>query len=112
MHKLGITRNVVAIVSDAAGGRRVRCVTLEIGQHAGVVSDANAFCFDVVMKGTALEGAGLEIPSIEACAGCSDCGAAFAIPALAPARGCGSRNLVRLAGEELNVKSMELEEAA
>jgi Zn finger protein HypA/HybF involved in hydrogenase expression len=43
MHELGITRNIVAIVADAANGRRVRCVTLEIGKLSGVMKDAIAF---------------------------------------------------------------------
>jgi hydrogenase nickel incorporation protein HypA/HybF len=61
MHELGITRNIVAIVAEAANGRRVVKVTLEIGAQAGVLSDAIAFCFDVVAKGTPVEGAVLDI---------------------------------------------------
>ncbi len=61
MHELSITRNIVAIVAEAAEGRRVRQVTLEIGKLAGVEPDAIAFCFDVVAKGTVLDGARLEI---------------------------------------------------
>ncbi len=61
MHELGITRNIVAIVAEAAKGRPVRRVTLEIGKLSGVMSEAIAFCFDVVAQGTPLEGAALEI---------------------------------------------------
>lgn len=80
MHELGITRNLVAIVSDAAQGRRVRKVWLEIGERSALMPDAVRFCFDVVSKGTALEGATLEI--------------------------------VALAGDELNIKAMEVESCA
>ena len=45
MHELGISRNIVAIVGDAAKGRRVRRVTLEIGKLSGVMADAIVFCF-------------------------------------------------------------------
>lgn len=112
MHELGITRNVVAIVSEAAKGRRVSRVTLEVGQLAGVMSDAIAFCFDAVAKGTPIEGAVLEIREIEGRARCQSCGAEFSTPALYTACPCGSRNMVRLSGEELSIKSMQLEEAA
>ena len=61
MHELGITRNLVAIVSEAAQGRRVRKVWLEIGARSALLPDAVLFCFDVVSMGTALEGATLEI---------------------------------------------------
>lgn len=61
MHELAISRNIVAIVSEAAGARRVRRVTLEIGQVSGVMPEAIRFSFDVVAQGTVLEGATLEI---------------------------------------------------
>jgi Zn finger protein HypA/HybF involved in hydrogenase expression len=48
MHELAITRNIVAIVGEAARGRRVTRVTLEIGKLSGVMADAVAFCFDMV----------------------------------------------------------------
>jgi hydrogenase nickel incorporation protein HypA/HybF len=61
MHELGITRNIVAIVGEAARGRRVVRITLEVGALAGVQADAIAFCFDAVAQGTAIEGAALDI---------------------------------------------------
>jgi hydrogenase nickel incorporation protein HypA/HybF len=78
MHELGITTNIVAIVGEAANGHRVTKVTLAVGAQAGVTTDAIAFCFDVVAKGTVVEGAVLEI--------------------------------VELAGVELSVMTMEIEE--
>lgn len=112
MHELGITQNIVAIVSEAANGRKVRRVTLEIGELSGVMADAVAFCFDVVAQGTVLEGASLDIRPIRGRARCNDCGAEFDTVALYTPCACGSRHLERLQGEELNIKTMELEEAA
>lgn len=112
MHELGITRNIVAIVEEAAKGRRVRRVTLEVGELSGVMSEAIAFCFDVVTAGTALEGAKLEICEIEGRARCESCGAEFATATLFALCPCGSHRLTRLSGEELNVRSIELMEAA
>jgi hydrogenase nickel incorporation protein HypA/HybF len=54
-----------APVSDAAKGRRVRRVTLEVGALSGIMPEAIAFCFDVVAAGTALEGATLDIRKVE-----------------------------------------------
>ena len=112
MHELGITRNIVAIVGDAARGRPVRRVTLEIGKLSGVMGDAIAFCFDVVAQGTPLQGARLEILEIEGRARCLCCGMEFATAMLFTPCSCGSRQLMRLQGEELNIKTMELEETA
>ncbi|HEX2138837.1 MAG TPA: hydrogenase maturation nickel metallochaperone HypA [Woeseiaceae bacterium] len=112
MHELGISRNIVAIVSDAAKGRRVCRVTLEIGRLSGVLTDAVAFCFDAVSQGTVVAGAALEIREIEGRARCAACGAEFPVPQLPAACTCGSRRSTLVAGEELNIKSMELEEVA
>jgi hydrogenase nickel incorporation protein HypA/HybF len=112
MHELGITRNVVAIVNAAARDRRVRRVVLEIGELSGVAPDAVAFCFDVVAQGTSLDGATLDIRRIAGSARCLKCNAEFDTPSLLTPCSCGSRRLVRLHGEELNVKSIEIEEAA
>jgi hydrogenase nickel incorporation protein HypA/HybF len=112
MHELGISRNIVGIVSEAARGRRVRRVTLELGRLAGVERDAILFCFDVAAQGTALEGAALDIRDIDGRARCNVCAAGFIVANLLTACACGSRRLQRLAGEELNVKSIEIEEAA
>lgn len=109
MHELGIARNIVAIVGDAAKGRRVRRVTLEVGKLSGVMSDAIAFCFETVAKGTVLEGAALEIMHIEGWASCKACSAEFVTETLVATCACGSNRLTRLRGEELNIKSMELE---
>jgi hydrogenase nickel incorporation protein HypA/HybF len=112
MHELGITQNIVAIVGEAAKGRPVRRVTLEVGKLSGVMSQAIAFCFDVVAKGTALEGADLEIREIDGLARCEACGVEFATVTLFTPCPCGSRVSKRVRGEELLIKSMELEEAA
>ncbi len=112
MHELSICRNIVAIAGEAAGGRRVRRVTLEIGKLSGVIPEAVVFSFDVAAQGTALQGAALDIREIEGRAHCLDCGAEFPAATLFDACACGSHRVERLAGEELNVKSIEIEEAA
>jgi hydrogenase nickel incorporation protein HypA/HybF len=109
MHELGITRNIIGIVSQAAEGRPVRRVTLEIGKLSGVTPGAIAFCFDVAAKGTPLEGATLDIREIDGLGECAVCGSEFAMPTLYTPCPCGSRSSIRLRGEELRVKTMELE---
>lgn len=112
MHELGITRNIVAIVAEAAKGRRVTRVTLDIGALSGVMPDAVAFCFDVVSKGTCLDGAVLDLNRIDGRCRCRSCGREFESPTLYTPCPCGGRDAQRLAGEELKIRTMELEEAA
>jgi len=65
MHELGLTRNIVAIVSEHAAGRSVKRVKLAIGPHACVEREALNFCFDIVAEGTVLAGAALEFAEAE-----------------------------------------------
>jgi hydrogenase nickel incorporation protein HypA/HybF len=110
MHELSITRNLVAIVSEQANGQRVKRVWLEIGARSAVMPDAIRFCFDVVAKGTVLEGAALDILAVAAGIQCESCGQ-YA-QSVQPPDGCvhcGSSRLRRRSGEELNIKAMEVE---
>jgi hydrogenase nickel incorporation protein HypA/HybF len=109
MHEMGITQSIVAIVAEQAAGRKVKRVTLEIGKLAAVMPDAIRFCFDVVAQGSALDGAALDIVEIPGRARCLDCGGEVMLAEVFGSCACGSRKLERLAGEELNIKSMELE---
>ena len=111
MHEMSITRNIVSIVSEHARDRRVVRVRLEIGELSAVIPEAVEFCFDVVAKGTLLEGAKLEIVQVPGLAQCRSCGAEVALETVFGACSCGSRDLERMQGEELNIKEMELEAA-
>jgi hydrogenase nickel incorporation protein HypA/HybF len=113
MHELSITRNVVAIVAERAAGQRVTRVRLQIGCLSAVLPDAIRFCFDICAADTPLAGARLEIDEIGGRGRCDDCGAetALSIPAgRCPA--CGAAGLRLIAGQELNIKEMEVESCA
>ena len=56
MHELSITRNIVAIAAEAAGGRPVRRVNVAIGALSGVMVEAVRFCFDLAAEGTVVAG--------------------------------------------------------
>ena len=109
MHEMGITQSIVAIVAEQAAGRKVTRVTLEIGKLAAIMPDAIRFCFDVVAKGSALDGAVLDIIEVPGRARCLDCGGDLVLTEIFERCSCGSRRLERISGEELNIKSMEME---
>ena len=110
MHELGITRNVVSIVSEHAQGQKVLRVTLEVGRLSGMLSDAIRFCFDICAKGSPLEGATLQIVDVEGRGLCSSCGAEplMTIP-LGRCPECQQPSLRIVAGAELKIKEMEVE---
>ena len=73
MHEVGIMEEAVRLAAQAADGRRVRKLTLRVGVLSGVVPDALRFAFDVVGKGTVVEGASLEIEAVQAACWCPTC---------------------------------------
>jgi hydrogenase nickel incorporation protein HypA/HybF len=110
MHELGITRNIVAIVSDRAQGQTVLRVTLEVGRLSGMFSEAIRFCFDVCSKGTPLEGSVLHIIDVEGRGHCDACGAEPVITApVGRCPVCREPRLRIVAGTELKIKEMEVE---
>ncbi len=108
MHEMSIMRNVVDIVQEHAAGRPVRRLRLEVGLLSGVMPDALRFCFDMVARGTVLEGAVLEIVELPVRACCSACGEEEMLHEIRwQCSRCGGR-LQWQGGDELAVKEMEL----
>jgi hydrogenase nickel incorporation protein HypA/HybF len=108
MHELGITQEIIALVSERTRGARVRRVVLEIGKLAAVLPDAVQFCFDLCSEGTPVEGATLEIVAIPGMGRCRTCGALVALEQPFGQCGCGNTDLEWLAGEELTIREVEL----
>jgi hydrogenase nickel incorporation protein HypA/HybF len=108
MHELGIARNIVSIVTEHAGGARVKRVSLEIGQLSAIMPDAIRFCFDVCSRNTLLEGATLAITVVGGRGRCRDCSHEVSMERPFGLCICGSRQLECIAGEELLIKEMEL----
>ena len=107
MHELGVTRNIVAIVSEHAGDKKVNRVLLEIGRLSAIMPDAIRFCFDVCSKNTPLENATLQINEVPGLARCKECGNEFEIEQLFGRCKCGSNHIQCIAGEEMKIKEME-----
>jgi hydrogenase nickel incorporation protein HypA/HybF len=111
MHELSIAQAVLDIVEAHAAGRRVVRVELRVGHLRQVVPDALAFAFEVLTAGTVAQDAELVIEPVPATGRCRDCGTEAQLdgfPLLCPA--CGGWGLELLAGEELLVDALELED--
>lgn len=94
-----------------ADGRRVTKVRVQVGHLRQVVPSALEFSFGLVAAGTPLEGAELEMEEVPVSARCGGCGGRSEIPGFPlQCRACGSSELEILAGEELLVESLDLEE--
>jgi hydrogenase nickel incorporation protein HypA/HybF len=108
MHELGITRNIVAIVSEHAGEQQVTRVLLEIGKLSAIMPEAIRFCFDICAKGTPLENAELQINQVPGMAQCQVCGNEFEIEQLFGRCSCGSNLIQCICGQEMKIKEMEV----
>jgi hydrogenase nickel incorporation protein HypA/HybF len=108
MHELGITEEVIAVVCEHARGAKVVRVVLEIGKLSAVLPDAVRFCFDLCSRGTAADGAVLEIIETPGRARCRACGTEVVLERPFGFCDCGGTDLEWLSGEELRVKEMEV----
>jgi hydrogenase nickel incorporation protein HypA/HybF len=111
MHELALADAVVRIAGEHARGRRVVAVELRVGRLRQVVPGALEFAFGLVAEGTPVEGAELVIEDVPVRVACRRCGAESRVDdfPLACAR-CGAVDVEVVAGEELSVQSLELEE--
>jgi hydrogenase nickel incorporation protein HypA/HybF len=111
VHELSIAEAVVEIALRHANGRRVHKVELKVGHLRQVVPSALEFAFELLSDGTALEGAELSIESVSARGRCRACGIETTMPTFPLlCQACGGIDLELLAGEELLVDALELEE--
>jgi hydrogenase nickel incorporation protein HypA/HybF len=115
MHEMGIAMQIVEIavasVPAHLKGSPVERVNLQVGKLSAVVPDSLRFCFDVVAKGTPLEGADLNIEELPVTARCRACGHVWTIdgPAFTCPE-CARGDLELLSGRELDIRSIELRE--
>ncbi|MFE2875787.1 hydrogenase maturation nickel metallochaperone HypA [Streptomyces roseus] len=116
MHEMSIAMAVVGQVEEAAeagGASTVASVRLQVGELAGVVPDALAFCFELACAGTVLEGAELVTESVAARAHCRSCTGDWAVgmPPRLVCPGCGQATDVELlTGRELQILSVHWED--
>ena len=113
MHELSLAESVVRIATRHAAGRRVERVELKVGHLRQVVPAALEFAFELVARGTPVEGAELVLEEVPAAGRCRRCGHESELSGfpLACAE-CGGLDLELLRGEELLVDALELEGAA
>jgi hydrogenase nickel incorporation protein HypA/HybF len=113
VHELSVASAIVDTATRHADGRRVTSVQLRVGHMRQVVPESLAFYFEHVARGTPCEGARLEQEVVPARLACAACGheweldaATFRCPV------CESGEVRIVAGDELEVESIEIEEDA
>jgi hydrogenase nickel incorporation protein HypA/HybF len=111
MHELALATSIVRLATARAGTRRVTKVNVQVGRLRQVVPSSLQLAFDVAARGTNAEGAELEIEDTGLTIRCAECDAESrggAFPLRCPF--CESLAVEIVAGDELLVESIEIEE--
>jgi hydrogenase nickel incorporation protein HypA/HybF len=111
VHELSVCQAIADTVSEHAGGRRVRRVTVRIGHLRQVVPDSLHFAWSVLTDGTPLAGCELEVEYVPAIVECRSCGACttLELPVLV-CGGCAGVDVALVSGEEFQMRSMDVAE--
>lgn len=113
MHEMALTEGIVDIVCDEArkrGFEKIRVVRLRIGALAHVEPEALRFCFDAVSRGTAAEGATLDIVRQPGEGWCLDCGKIVPLEErFGACPECGKRHVQMISGDDLRVEELEVD---
>ena len=113
MHEMSIAMSMIEIVREEmqkCDAKALRSVRLNIGQLSAVVPDALSFCFEVITKGTEMEGARLMMDIIPLRGYCSTCEKEFEIKDYVFACPlCGTKEIETLSGQELAIVEIEVE---
>ena len=112
MHELSVSSAIVDTAVRHADGRRVTSVRVRLGRLRQVVPSSLAFYFDLVARDTVCDGARLEQEVVPAALRCDSCAHGWEIDLpLFRCPVCGSAHVTVVSGEELEVESIEVEEA-
>jgi len=116
MHELSIIQSVVSTITEAMGTRpeRILCVRLRVGALSGVVEGALQFGYEIATEGTILQGSKLEVVNLPVMIYCKSCAELRELDGVqsfrCPVCGALSGNIRQ--GRELEIESVEIEEAA
>lgn len=112
MHELALATAIRDTAARHAGGRPVSAVRVKVGAMRQVAPESLRFYFGVVSEGTGCGRARLELEAIPARLRCASCGRGWQaeLPRFRCPR-CGAAEVELLSGEELEVESIDVEEA-
>lgn len=110
MHELAIAESILDVLRAQVKGR-ITSIKLKIGEMSGVVPDALRFSFQIASEGTAAKGATLDIEHVPLTARCNNCSETFHIKNYCfECSRCGGNNFKVIAGRELSIEEVEVED--
>ena len=115
MHEMGMALQIAEIAGAAIPehlkGVGVAGVNIRAGKLTAIVPESLRFCFEIAVKGTALDGAALRIEEVPVVARCQGCGHQWTIAeAVFICPRCSGGGVDIVSGRELDIVSVELAE--
>lgn len=113
MHEYGVTQSIIDTVVEEAeknNAKKIKFITLVIGELSSIVDDSVQMYFDVLSQGTLAQGAQLVFRRIKAELLCRQCGKTFELE-----KGsydcpyCGGLGRLTEIGKEFYIESIEVE---
>jgi hydrogenase nickel incorporation protein HypA/HybF len=111
MHEIALMTGIMDTVltaAQAADARKITAIRLQIGEKAGVVTDALQFAFESVSRHTPAEGATLSIEIVPFQGICLSCNREFKTAEFLICPDCGGFGRI-ISGRELKILSIEVE---
>jgi hydrogenase nickel incorporation protein HypA/HybF len=109
VHELSICTAIAKIAHEAAAGRPVERVRVDIGHLRQVVPDTLRFSWDMVVFGTSLDGVPLEVREVPAVIECRRCHSQTVLDdPIFRCSMCGSSETDVISGNELFVTSLDV----
>ena len=106
-----LRRSLVEIALTTAENRRVKGITIVVGELSGVVEDSVRFCFDAVSANTMVSGAVLTFRKVPAYIRCTQCTFEFRLDDSNWAcPQCGNLGGHVMQGRECYIESLEVED--
>lgn len=113
MHEMSIASSIIDVVRNAESEYHghITKVGLRLGELAGIDESSLQFCFDSLVRETDLEPVTLEISYCKRQNRCRSCRNTFEVADWSfECPDCGARDTEPVAGDELEVAYLELEE--
>lgn len=115
MHEMSLVESLMdsllSMIQEHPEWEKVTRVNLRVGAMRQVVPESMAFCFDIAIRGTSLEGAELLLTSVPIQCHCRSCGQSWpGDDRIFICSSCGSPDVELTAGMELEIDTLEVEE--
>jgi len=114
MHELPVTQNIINICIEEAeknGAKKIDKINIVVGALSDIVPDSIHMYFELLTKGTILQGTELKVKKIKARILCKDCGLEEELNKSGfKCNNCKSENVKILGSSQLYIESMEVDD--